>query len=184
MAKRKQGFNKYETQGDITIIFMKKYNGEEFQTLIDTEDLQKLIDLDYSWFPAYHKNINGYYAKTSLYQGKESKPKYITKYLHRIVVSDAKLSKQFVNHKNHNTLDNRKFNLEITTNALNSRDRSGSRKNSKSGFRNVSWCNKSEKWIVQLMIDGKNKCLGKFNKEDLHKAAEFAKEMRNTYYIS
>lgn len=37
-------------------------------------------------------------------------------------------------------------------------------------------------WLVQLQVNGKNACLGKFPKEQLEEAAKFAKEMREKYY--
>lgn len=35
---------------------------------------------------------------------------------------------------------------------------------------------------MQLQVDGKNTCLGRFAYEDLDKAGKFAEEMRQKYY--
>ena len=84
----------------------------------------------------------------------------------------------FVDHINHDTLDNRRSNLRLINTKNNNRNRKGANCNNKSGYRNVCWV--QGKWQVQLMVDGKNASLGRFT--DLHKAADFAEEMRQKYY--
>lgn len=85
---------------------------------------------------------------------------------------------EYVDHKNHNTIDNRKNNLRVTRNDKNTKNRKSKNSNNTSGYRNVSWVN--NKWIVQLQIKGKNKVLGKF--DDINKAGKFAEKMRKKYY--
>ena len=46
--------------------------------------------------------------------------------------------------------------------------------------RNVFYSERDNEYIVQLMVNGKNARLGSFN--DVHKADNFAKEMRKKYY--
>jgi hypothetical protein len=87
---------------------------------------------------------------------------------------------EFVDHINHNTLDNGKENLRITSNRYNLKHRKGKNSNNKSGYRNVSWLNSYKKWCVQIQIEGKNTILGKF--DDVDEAGKFAEEMRNKYY--
>lgn len=89
-----------------------------------------------------------------------------------------KISGVLVDHRNYDTLDNRKENLRIVQSQANTRNRSGRNSNNKSGYRNV--CLVKGKWIVQLQINGRNTKLGSF--DDVHKAGAFAKEMRNKYY--
>ena len=87
----------------------------------------------------------------------------------------------YVDHKNHdNKLDNRKENLRIVKNEDNTKYRKGKNKNNTSGYRNVSWDKRKNKWIVQLQIKGKNKRLGDF--DDVVEAGLFAEEMRNKIY--
>ena len=83
-----------------------------------------------------------------------------------------------VDHENNDTLDNRKSNLRVVEESKNSKNRKSRNRNNTSGYRNVSLIN--GKWVVQLQIDGKNKVLGRF--DDVHKAGEFAEEMRQKYY--
>ena len=43
----KKGFNRYEIRDDVTVVFFEDRKGEKFQSLIDTDDLDKLIKLNY-----------------------------------------------------------------------------------------------------------------------------------------
>lgn len=96
--------------------------------------------------------------------------------LHRFVVNAN--SALVVDHYDHNTLNNRKYNLRIAEKSNNEKNRKSKNSNNKSGYRNVSMVD--GKWIVQLQIKGKNTRLGSF--DDVHEAGEFAKEMREKYY--
>lgn len=60
----------------------------------------------------------------------------------------------------------------------NSRNRKGPNRNGKSGYRNVSWID--GKWCVQLQVDGKNTCFGKY--DDVHEAGRRAEEVRKQIY--
>jgi hypothetical protein len=87
-----------------------------------------------------------------------------------------------VDHINHDTLDNRKCNLRIADTSDNSRHRKGRNRNNVTGYRNVSYiknCKGLPYW-VQIMIDGKNTVVGKFNNPE--DAGEYAEKMRKKYY--
>lgn len=167
-----KGFNNYEIKDDYTIIFITKKSGETFETLIDTEDLQKLIKLNWNWRISYKKNSQSWYVET---RGKGTNK---TQYLHKILMGVT--SGQFVDHKNNNTLDNRKDNLRVTENKYNTRNRKSKNSNNKSGYRNVSW--NGSGWSVQLQIEGKNTTLKRFKKNQLDEAGVYAEEMRQKYY--
>ena len=169
--------NKFEKISDYSILHITKRNGDKFQILIDTEDIDLLKD--YSWHVAWNWSAKDYYACYTKYFGTiDGKPKYKAIFLHRLILNID--NEYVVDHINHNTLDNRKSNLRVTNGKNNVRHRSGKNSNNTSGYRNVSWNNYYQKWIVQLQIDGKNVILGKF--DDVDEAGEFAKEMREKYY--
>jgi hypothetical protein len=172
MAKKK-GLNRYEIRGNITAIFLENKKGVKLETLIDTEDLQRLIDLGYHWHLKWAKNVSSYYAQTTVYLGNYQ---YKAFYLHNLIMNTKPYV--FIDHRNHKTMDNRKKNLRICINEQNGKHRSGKNSNNTSGYRNVS--NSGGKWIVQLQIEGKNRVLGKF--DDVHIAGAYAKEMRKVYY--
>ena len=67
-----------------------------------------------------------------------------------------------VDHRDHNSLDNRKSNLRICTNAENIRNGNKS-KNNTSGFKGVSRRKDCKKWVAQIKFNRKKKHLGLFD---------------------
>lgn len=152
--------------------------------MIDTEDLQKLIDIDLSWYAVYTPHNDSYYAQASIYIGRENGKSIYEFYNLHTLLMDADASKgEIVDHIDaKNTLDNRKSNLRKTDNLHNTKNRKGKNKNNKSGYRNVFWNTREERWFVTLQIDGKQKCFGRFKKDEVDKAGVLAEEMRQKYY--
>jgi hypothetical protein len=87
---------------------------------------------------------------------------------------------EYVDHVNHNALNNRKYNLKITTNEINVKNRKGANKNTSTGYRNVSLIGATGMYRVQLQVNRKRVCFGDYS--DVLKAASVAKEMREKYY--
>jgi hypothetical protein len=173
-----KGFNDYKVIGDTTIIYFN-YKNEIHECLIDTEDLNKFIEADYRWSLTWAEDVKSFYANTSLYfyNGIRNKKCRILA-MHRFVLGYEYGDRIWIDHVNHNTMDNRKSNLKATKANGNTKNRKGRNSNNKSGYRNVIF---SDGWyIVQLQIEGKNKRLGKF--KDVHEAGKFAEEMRLKYY--
>lgn len=171
--------NVYSIDGDVTTLHVTRRNGDKFDVLIDTEDIYKISEINYAVGLTWKKNIKGFYAQISIYLGVvdgKHKTKSIT--LQRLL-TDAK-PYEVVDHRNHNTLDNRKSNLRVTVNDKNTKNRSKKNTNNKSGYRNVSWFNEDKKWTVQLQVKGKNTVLGQF--DDVHEAGAFAELKRNEIY--
>lgn len=156
---------------------------KRFTILIDTEDLQRLIDADLGWHVRYDKYTKDYYARTIKTYYVDGIKNVDTILLQKFLLRDAKVEEnEYIHHKNHNTLDNRKENLEIITMVKNTRHRKGKNSNNVSGYRNVTYLpyRKKTPYHVQLTIDGKNQVLGKFS--DVDEAGRFAEEMRQKYY--
>lgn len=133
--------NKYEINGDITYIFIRRRNGTLLKVIIDTDDLEKVKALNSKIYADYKKNIDSYYAVTGKSQS-----------LHRLLTNAPK--NYVVDHINHNTLDNRKENLRICTYAENAQNKNGSMITSKSGIRGVCWDNTRKNWIGRVMVKG------------------------------
>lgn len=182
IAPRKKGFNEHKVIGDYTIIYLRKRDGDIFETLIDTEDLDYIKSLDLHWSALWCEGTQSYYAKASeYYTNSNGKRKAKTRYLHRIILKVTKeMDIEHIDHINHNTLDNRKENLRASTINENSTNRNKLNTNNSSGYRNVSKLGKW--WGVQLQINGKNTVLKKFPLDQLDEAGEYAKKMRSKYY--
>lgn len=175
--------NEYKVIDDYVIIYLnsKKYGTKE--AIIDLDDLEKLLNFKYTWYPVYYKKWDTFYCRCSVYNGmKNGKGTCRMLYLSQFVLGIKGGRVRLIDHINHNTLDERKKNLRPLSTSDNSCHRNKLNSNNKSGYRNVSWNNKIQKWIVQLQVNGKNKVLGKFPKDKLDEAGVFAEEMRKLYY--
>jgi hypothetical protein len=169
-----KGFNKYQIRGDITVLFLEATDGKQFEAIIDTEDLQRLIDIDCYWSVRYNKKQDNYYIRTS---GRKHTIGKGTFYLHQVILDEEA---ENVHHCLHDPFDNRKDILRAATKSQNLRDRKGANKNNKSGYRNVTWSKSYKEWIVQLYVDGKNMVWRGFNTPE--EANGHATLMRSKYY--
>ncbi|QGU94597.1 hypothetical protein GOM49_05325 [Clostridium bovifaecis] len=84
----------------IAIILRDKYGRKKEKTLIDREDLDKVINFGYSW--VYYLSRGRHYAAANTPNGRI--------FLHNFLMNPPK--DMFTKHITHNTLDNRKSNLE------------------------------------------------------------------------
>ena len=118
--------------------------------IVDEEDYDRLAR--YKW---YCIGTRGYlYAKRC--EGKRMI------YMHRDILSPpAGLS---VDHKNHNTLDNRKSNLRVCTPAQNCFNRIPSEVGT-SRYKGVFWSSSRKRWCAVIMLNGKHIFIGYFDYE-------------------
>jgi hypothetical protein len=171
---------KYVVENEITKIYFKDKTEVEREVLIDTLNLDKFLKFKYKWSLKYYRNIDGFYVAATEYLGVNCKPMYRTVLLHKYLTGLN--GNEQVDHINNNTLDTRLINLRKTDNIKNAMNRSGNNKNNTSGERNVSWSNSTNKWLVQLQVNGRNTCFGRFDYEDLDKAKELARLKRKELY--
>lgn len=167
--------NDYEVRGDITVIFLKKKNGEAFETIISTEDLPKAMEMPNKWAAKYDPDIKNYYVR-GRFPKVNGKVREIR--LHRWLMGDPK--GMVIDHMNHDTLNNTRDNLRVITNAQNQQNRKGAMKNNKSsGIRGVTWHKRDKKWQAEIIINRKYKFLGYF--DDVKEAEKAAIEARTIY---
>lgn len=122
--------------------------------LVNDEDFNYLNQ--WKWNARFDPDINNFYA---LRNSKRVNGLQTTIRMHRLIMNAPK--GMVVDHINHNTLDNRKENLRICTNAENHWNMKVY-KNSKSGYKGVHWSNRSRKWLAVIVKNGKHKYLGSF----------------------
>lgn len=127
-------------------------------TIIDDEDYEKVNQ--YKWFALFRNN--GIVACRKEWKNNKSK----TIYLSRFIMNCPK--NKLVDHINHNTLLNCKYNLRIVTksqNAMNSKKR----KNTTSKYKGVTYIINKRKiikrWIVNIRKNNKSTYIGTFNTE-------------------
>lgn len=173
MARKRGNNYVIDKENNIAKIELHRRNKESLWTIIDLDDLEKVINFPYTWYAKYNHTNNEYYVVASVYHPELQQTRPI--FLHQFLTN---ANGKDVDHENNDTLDNRKSNMRVVMESNNSKNRKGRNRNNKSGYRNVSLI--KGKWVVQLQIDGKNKRLGSF--DDVHKAGKFAEEMRQKYY--
>jgi hypothetical protein len=177
----KKGFNQYKIIDDknIAIIYLENRKKEIVETIIDLNDLDRLIELNYHWHSRWIKPMNSYYAGTTFYKGIiNGKPKHKSVELQTVILDTIAIDGIHIDHINHNTLDNRKDNLRITVASKNTKNRGRINSNNTTGYRNV--CFFDGWYLVQLQINGKNTVV--YKSKNVDDAGKVAKEMRQKYY--
>jgi len=165
--------NDYKILGDTTIIYLRRKNGEVLETLIDTSDLPKLKEFNKTWSAHFAPNTNSFYAVSSIRVRKKQKAVWLHRYL--LEVADGKVT----DHKNHDTLNNKRENLRILTNAENLQNKKGPNRNNTSGVRGVTRVKGSNKWRAKIGFQGKKIHVGYF--DDLKEAEKAVIEARRKY---
>lgn len=154
IGKQSKKYNKWldevfaDGHGNYRIGFTSNTN-EEFY--VDEEDFDKVKD--YCWCEKINKN--GYRSLRST--DKETGNCIIMAWL---------ISGKRFDHKDHNPLNNRKYNLRPATPQENNQNK-GKSKNNTSGITGVSWSKQKSKWKAQIWVNYKNNGLGYYsNKND------------------
>lgn len=88
-----------------------------------------------------------------------------------------------IDHKDRNKSNNRINNLRLCSDQENLRNRD-KRKNNKTGYKNVSFLEKSGKYRARIVVDGKYKHLGYFSTAEEASIAieEIAKDLHKEFY--
>lgn len=163
-SKLNKKYNKWQF---IDSVAVGKTNNEDIEFTIDKEDYDKCKDI--CWYADYDSHINNYYIR-----GTKNKRNFS---LSHFVLS--KDSSYIIDHKNHNTTDNRKRNLRIVTSSNNSMNHV-KRKDNTSGVTGVRWHKATDKWQSDIYVNGKNIYLGVFS--DKNKAIAARKEAEKKYF--
>lgn len=98
-------------------------------------------------------------------------------FMHRVI--DETPTGQYIDHINHNKLDNRKENLRRVTYSQNCMNKS-LQSNNTTGYRGIHWNKKLSKWQVTICIMRKNIYLGIY--EDLETAKKVRRDAEEMYF--
>jgi hypothetical protein len=128
--------------------------------IVDDEDFDRVNK--FKWCARWNRNEKSFVAMRGVTQNTKILNPYIL--MHRFIVGARK--GMFVDHINHDTLDNRKQNLRVCTNSENCMNRNIEIRNT-SGYKGVSFNKVSNKWIAYIKKNQKQVYLGRFeNKKD------------------
>ncbi len=135
--------------------FRKIYLGLGYFTMLDPGDYYRVKQ--FKWW-VHSNGSNLYAARTAITTDLKSR----IIYLHRQIMNPP--ADRVVDHRFGDTLDNRKQNLRIVTQAENMRNRR-KRKNTSSRFIGVSFRKSRHIWDVNIRVNGRKLYLGSFNNE-------------------
>lgn len=124
--------------------------------LVDDEDYEILSK--YNWRYVVTSPGRQGYARAHIY-GDDWKDRTDV-YMHRVVVSAE--DGQMIDHINRDKLDNRKSNLRIATSSQNNSNVTKLATNT-SGYKGVTFYKRTGRWMAQIMIDKKYKCIGYYS---------------------
>jgi len=124
-------------------------------SVVDDADYEVLSQC--RWYTVYNKHRNHYYARNA-----------DKKYMHRLILNPPGYI--LVDHINHDTLDNQRSNLRLSTKAQNAHNSRIGADNT-SGYKGVSFCKYTNKWRTNIVFNMKQKTIGRYNTpEEAHLA--------------
>lgn len=135
--------------------------------LVDDEDFDRINQ--YKWCAYYSPNTRSFYSMRG-YNNRNF-------YMHRFIINAQ--NGENVDHKNHNTLDNRKENLRLCNNTTNQQNKRKTFNNKTIKYKGVHFNKYNNKWRVRISLNNKLIHLGYFNTEEIAALAynEKAKEL-------
>jgi hypothetical protein len=136
-----------------------------FFAKVDDEDYEKVSKL--SW-----KYTGGYAAHNYQSNGIQH-----SVYMHRLIMNARK--GQFVDHINHDPLDNRRSNLRICTHSQNHMNRTKLPGKS-SRYKGVTWNKQVGKWKASIQAKGRYLFIGYFDKE-IHAGVAYDMWAKSSY---
>jgi hypothetical protein len=120
--------------------------------IVDAEDYPKLAEDDWQYYE--NKSKNCYVVRMEVRK---------IAYMHRVIMNAP--AGYFVDHRNHNGLDNRKSNLRLATPAENTHNKRKTKRATTSKYKGVSLRKNENKWVSHIDYQGRRIHLGFFKDE-------------------
>ena len=126
---------------------------------IDKADLTIVDSFPGTWIAKWNPTAQTFYARRNPFRSKGRASKGA--YMHRIImgITDRRV---WVDHDDHNGLNNKRSNLIRSNVKLNGFNRRGAEQGSMSGRRNVYWNQRERQYMVWFVYNGKRYYFGYF----------------------
>jgi hypothetical protein len=63
--------NNFKVEDNIVYIELNRNDGSKLYTMIDLEDLPRLLELDVKWYAGYYKKTKSFYCNANIYKNKK-----------------------------------------------------------------------------------------------------------------
>jgi hypothetical protein len=161
--------NDHEIRGNVTALLIHRKDGTTMEALIDTD--QADVVGRYRWNVMRGKH-GAFYVMANLPHKERQEVSQIL--LHRLIMDAPK--GVFVDHIDHNPLNNTRANLRLASNGQNMQNLTRATKRSASGVLNVFWYKAYKKWEACIVVNKKSVKLGYF--DDIREAEAVVKRAR------
>lgn len=161
-----RGRNVYREIGGSVVICLDRRDGSQLETVISLKDLDSV--LAFGKWRAHASSVDEkWYARSGV------------TFLHRFLLGCARGEE--ADHKDGDTLNNRRSNLRKITHTGNAQNRSAHSRINKTGHRNVYWHPTLGYWVsaIGIRLNGKRQKICRYSKsleEALQKAAQLRRE--------
>jgi len=152
----------------LALRYRKLRYGCTFRKIPLTQDKYAIVDPEryeelakYTWFAV--RSERGYYAVRMTRAKRGSRVKQKAVRMHRVILKPPE--GKFVDHINHNGLDNRRANLRVCTIQQNMWNKRKQRGNYSSKYKGVNWSKNERKWVARVTCNGRQVFLGYFDDE-------------------
>lgn len=132
-------------------------------TIVDEDDYEKLMKYSWAWVPSTGSQSGGGYA---VRKGNKRRGEPRTVQMHREILGLKKDEKVMVDHKNINSLDNRKQNLRLVNVQQNGFNRQKPIMDSTSRYKGVLRRKNATKWMARIKFNGRHVELGSYISEE------------------
>ncbi len=129
----------------------KKYPGKF--AMVDDKDFKRLNY--YRWNIVWSLRASTFYARAASHRNKI--------YMCRLILN-AQPGQQ-VDHKDHNGLNNQRYDIRLCTRSQNQMNQRKARGVHTSKYKGVCWSKQHQKWQSEIMVNKKSIFLGRFNSE-------------------
>lgn len=131
-----------------------------YVALVDDCDFERVSA--YKWYVLVRFRVDGSTRVYASRKVKKPNSNWTTQSLHRFIMA-APVGME-VDHIDGNPLNNCRANLRLCTSRENNQNRRPKAYGS-SAYKGVSWDKRHQKWAAQIMLNGKQKCIGRFLSE-------------------
>ncbi|WP_342515434.1 AP2 domain-containing protein [Sutcliffiella sp. FSL R7-0096] len=171
--------NDYEIRGEIIVIFLERREGPPLETQVSVKHLSRLLSLNFRFFASWDKKTKSFYA---VYHTRNNRGKDSIRSLHRLITNCP--NGLVVDHWDKDTLNNLDSNLKVVTQSRNLQNRNSIHPRNTTGYKGVSFCKRTGKYVAQIKVDKKHVWLGRHDTAEQAHATYMKYRKQEKIYVN